>query len=125
MHYRDELPDDCPPLQASEIDRPRTFYRMVRNNPPTEADFRSQRQERPTIVLRNVSECHARGVSLFSAERDVEYWLRKERFAGYSSAAVLLDAGMGSLMKSGSRSHFTWWPIAGLDYARLCRVGEE
>ena len=107
------------------IDRPRSFFRMVRNAPPTGADFRSQRQEQPAAALRNVSECHARGVSLFGARRDVEYWLRKRKFAGYAAAVVLLDAGMGSVMKSGSRSHFTWRPAAGLDYAEICSVGER
>ena len=125
MQYRDPLPEDCPPPEAAEINRPSVFFRMVHNDPPTEADFLSQRQENPAIQLRNLSECHARGVSLFSAKRDASRLIRQGKFAGCSVVRISLDAGMGAVLKSGSRSHFTWWPAAGLDYAALCRVDEQ
>ncbi len=57
MTYRESLPDDCPPDDAGEIAATRVVYRLVRNNPPTDDDFRSQRAERPDRVFRDVSEC--------------------------------------------------------------------
>ena len=37
----------CSPDIAEEIDEPREVFRLVRTNPPTEFDFRSQREEKP------------------------------------------------------------------------------
>ena len=48
MTCREPLPEDCPPDNSEEITAPRVVYRLVRNNPPTNDDFRSQRAERPT-----------------------------------------------------------------------------
>ena len=42
--------------------RARLVYRLVRSNPPTGDDLRSQRAERPHRVFRRVTECQARGV---------------------------------------------------------------
>ena len=64
MTYRESLPENCPPDTADEITSPRLVYRLVRNNPPTDDDFRSQRAEQPDRVFRNISECQARGLSV-------------------------------------------------------------
>ena len=66
MTYREPLPDDCPPDQAEEINSPRVVYRLVRNNPPNDDDFRSQRAERPERVFRNATECQS-GLCTFSS----------------------------------------------------------
>lgn len=65
MTYREPLPDNCPPDAAEAINAPRIVYRLVRNIPPTDADFRSQRSERPEQIFRDVTECQARGLSVF------------------------------------------------------------
>ena len=59
MNYREPLPEGCPPDDAEEITAPRVVYRLVRNDPPTSYDFRSQRAESPRRVFRRVSECQA------------------------------------------------------------------
>ena len=66
MLYRELLPDDCPPDDAEKIDAARFVYRLVRNNPPTDDDFLSQRAERPDQIFRDVTECQARGLSVFT-----------------------------------------------------------
>ena len=43
MNHREPLPEDCPPGEAEEISVPFTVYRLVRNDPPTDDDFRSQK----------------------------------------------------------------------------------
>ena len=45
MIFREPLPDDCPPDDAEEITSPHLVYRLVRNIPPINDDFRSQRAE--------------------------------------------------------------------------------
>ena len=44
MNHREPLPEDCPPGEAEEISVPLTVYRLVRNDPPTDDDFRSQKR---------------------------------------------------------------------------------
>ena len=69
MTYREPLPEDCPPDNAQEITAPRVVYRLVRSNPPTDDDFRSQREERPDQVFHDVTECRARGCRCPPASR--------------------------------------------------------
>ena len=45
--YREELPAGCPPDEAEEIVEERVVFRIVRKDPPTHDDFRSQRAEQP------------------------------------------------------------------------------
>ena len=51
MTYRELLSEGCPPDDAWEITAHRAVYRLVRNNPPTDDDFRSQRAEKPAPGL--------------------------------------------------------------------------
>ena len=66
MNYREPLPENCPPDEAEEIAAPRLVYHLVRNNPPTDDDFQSQQAERPDRVFQDVTECQARGLSVFA-----------------------------------------------------------
>ena len=47
MIFREPLPDDCPPDEAEDITSPHLVYRLVRNIPPINDAFRSQRAENP------------------------------------------------------------------------------
>lgn len=122
MLYRDPLPEDCPPPEAAEINRPSVFFRMVHNDPPTEADFLSLRQLNPERPYPGAPECWVRGVSLFARRNDLLKRFPRRDPAKVMVARVVLDAGMGSLLKTGSRSHFTWWPTDGIDYGERCSV---
>lgn len=109
--YRESLPDDCPPDDAGEIAATRVVYRLVRNNPPTDDDFRSQRAERPDRVFRDVSECQARGVSVFdslnAAERlstrgrlpsHLESWCREHPDNRRAFPSYLVAAGQYDIL---------------------------
>ena len=122
MPYRETLPDDCPPDAAEEITAPRTVYRLVRHNPPTGSDFRSQREENPDLVLHNVTECQARGLSVFSNRADAERRSRIGRWQGAMVSEVTLNRGAGRIAKTGTRSHYTWWPLADFDVTQNSRV---
>ena len=122
MTYREPLPEDCPPDSAEEISTPRVVYRLVRNSPPTDDDFRSQRAERPNRAFPGVSECQARGVSVF-ARRDVaESLVARGNLRGAVVCQVTLARGAGYIMPTGRRSHHTWWPLADYDILANCQV---
>ena len=122
MEYREPLPADCPPPDAVEIVEPRIVYRFVRNNPPTFDDFRSQRAINPRGRW-SVSECQARGVSVFmNLDSANEVRQEVENLHGTLICEVVLDEGAGRIRSAGSRSHCTWWPLADYDILAKCRV---
>ena len=50
--YRESLPPGCPLDGAREITSSAAVFRLVRTNPFTADDFRSQRAEKPTREFR-------------------------------------------------------------------------
>ena len=52
------------------------MFRLVRTDPPTESDFRSQRSEKPGQVFGGIIECQARGLSVHLDRHDSEQALR-------------------------------------------------
>ncbi len=121
MTYHETLPDDCPPDEADEIGEPRLVYRLVRSIPPTDEDFRSQRAEKPTAQF-NVSECRARGVSVFANLSDAERQTRRRNLRHLTPCQVVLTTGAGRIKETGGRSHYTWWPYDSYDILANCRL---
>ena len=123
LEYREPLPDDCPPANAEEIVEPRIVYRLVRIDPPSLDDFRSQRAENPAATFRRVTECQARGVSVFMDIEDVNKRRERPRLSGTLICAVVLDKGAGRILQPNRKSsHCTWWPLANYDILANCRV---
>lgn len=124
MAYREPLPDDCPPDDAEEINALRIVYRLVRNNPPTDADFQSKRAMRPNHRFREPdSECTLRGVSVVSNLRDAEKLLEARNWRGASVCRVELGPGAGSILQTGKNpNHYTWWPLADFDILANCQM---
>lgn len=120
MAYREPLPDDCPPDDAEEINALRIVYRLVRNNPPTDADFRSQRALYPDKAFRY--ECRARGLSVFENRQDAERQLELKSWHGARLCRVDLVPGAGRILKTYRNSHYTWWPLADFDILANCQV---
>ena len=124
MPYREPLPDDCPPHDATEITAPRIVYRLVRHNPPVDDDFRSQRAENPGREFEDVSECQARGLSVYSRRAVVERRVKATHFRrqGMLVCQVDLDRGAGQIQRTGRRAHYTWWTLADYDILAVCLV---
>jgi hypothetical protein len=120
MSYREQLPAQCPPDAAEEITVEREVFRVVRTDPPTEDDFRSQRALKPEAVFHGVTECQARGVSVFSDRRDGEKLLKLPRMRGGLLAPVRLTPGAGRIQQTFKPSHHTWWPFADFDILAHC-----
>lgn len=121
--YLEPLPADCPPDEAQEITVPTVVYRLVRTNPPTMNDFRSQRAEKPSRKF-HISECRARGLSVFLKREDSQYAAKLPTLQGRMICKVRLESGDGAIQQTGSRSHHTWWPLARFDILRrIAEVG--
>jgi len=119
MSYREPLPEGCPPDAAEEIASPREVFRLVRSSPPTLGDFQSQRAEKPDAVIQ-VSECQARGLSVFAERRDSERALKLPTLRGRLLCRLRLEAGAGRIQQTGRPSHHTWWPLAAFDILAHC-----
>lgn len=106
MSYREQLPEGCPPEAADEIAVPRDVFRLVRSSPPKVDDFRSQRAEKPDAIFQ-VSECQARGLSVFAERRDSERALKLPTLRGRLICRLRLEAGAGRIQQIGRPSHHT------------------
>ena len=114
MIYREPLPEGCPPNEANEITHPRIVFRLVRTNPPTDDDFRSQRAEKPNRAFDGISECTTRGVSVYPDPMDMKPVLKLRHMRGRLICRVELDRGAGFILRTGE-AHHTWWPFAEFD----------
>lgn len=120
MMYREPLPEGCPPDAAENIAAPREVFRLARNNPPTMDDFRSQRAEKPGQTFSGVTECQARGLSVFADRRDSERALKLPMLRGRVICRLRLDGDAGRIQQTGRPSHHTWWPLASFDILGHC-----
>ena len=121
MKFREPLPEGCPPDEAEEIVEPLTVYRLVWRDPPSDDDFRSQRAEKPENQF-GVSECQARGLSVFIDANDAMKQLKLPKFKGSMLCMVTLGTGAGYIQRTGRQSHFTWWPLADFDILAACKM---
>ena len=120
MNYRESLPEGCPPDTADEIAAPREIFRLVRSNPPTLDDFRSQRAEKPGREFPGVTECQACGVSVYGEKKDCEKLFKLSHMRNRKLCRVRLDAGAGRIQQTFQSSHHTWWPLATFDILTHC-----
>ena len=98
------------------------MYRLVRNNPPTDDDFRSQRAENLHRVFHRVTECQSRGLSVFADQRDAERQTEIPRLKELAVYRVDLFTGVGQIQKTGGSSHYSWWPYADYYILANCRM---
>ena len=122
MSYREQLPEGCPPDDSLEISEPWEAFRLVRTTPPTDDDFRSQRAEKPDHVFPGATECEARGLSVHTERRDSERALKLPSLRGRFICRLRLESGAGRILKTGARSHYTWWPLSDYDILNRCTV---
>lgn len=123
MSYREPLPEGCPPQVSEEITAPFVVFRLVRSSIPNPNDFRSQRAEKPNAVFKNITECQARGLSVFIAREDAaNKLLGLPKFRGWSVCRVTLQSGAGRIQQTFQPSHHTWWPLAEFNILENCRV---
>ena len=111
MQYHEQLPPNCPPLDAVEITEPTKLYRLVETLPPSAKDFKSYRALRPDDDF-GKEECKASGLSVYTRRSSAENRRRSANFSGYHVCELDLGSGAGKLQRGGG-AHRTWWPYAG------------
>lgn len=114
MRFIEPLPSGCPPATAEVIGPERTVFRLVKAAPPNWDDFKSLRALRPNDEF-TFSECQARGLSVFEARADCARLAKLPKMRGWAICTVRLHDGSGSILKTGQRTHHTWWPAASYD----------
>ena len=122
MSYRETLPEGCPPDTADEIAAALEVFRLVRNTPPTLDDFRSQRAEKPNREFPGVTECQARGLSVYTEKKDCEKLLKLSHMRNRKVCRLHLEVGAGRIQQTSQPSHHTWWPLAAFDILAHCGV---
>lgn len=119
--FRDELPDRCPPDDATEVRDVLEVFRLIKTNPPTQDDFRSQRTEQPQTHF-NTTECIARGLSVWVDRQGVENARKLPKFRNTMIGKIRLCPGAGWIMQTFKPTHRTWWPFKAFDPAASCEV---
>jgi hypothetical protein len=123
MQWHDELPEQCPPQEAV-LPSNMIIYRAVRTLPPTEDDFESQRVMYPKQLF-NVDECRARSLSVSTEPTPCEHLIRipnrPERFV----AKIRLTEESGLILKTGKRTHFSWWRARDFDPIAATELPED
>ena len=116
MAFPDSWPPDCRP-PADSFPPAGEFYRLVRTNPPTEADFLSFVELGK--VLRGVVPCPCMpfGLSVYRDRLDAAHTSLLFPKLGRFLAVGLLDSTCGAVKPTPGRepTHTTWWPPDGFD----------
>ena len=127
MQFPDYFPNNCPPDTAQEAFG--EVYRLVDNDPPTASDFRSQREQHLNEPCpKNVTECQACGLSVFTSRDDIEFARRTvRRLRNKKIANGNLNSALGRILPTPSQntgqSHHTWWfPIGIQPWTVFCVI---
>ncbi len=110
MTKPDLCPDDCPPVAA--ITANGTYYRTVKNCPPSSTDFISYLEEGKKIVGSHKT-CIACGISIFKSIRDAHHHQELFPAKKLSVSVANLVPKDGLTLDTPSRqypNHVTWWP---------------
>lgn len=116
--WPDDFPESCPP--SSAIPATGKFYRLVRDENPSESDFDSNYREKPRRFdgWANKRLCLAMGTSVCRTMEDIEY--TRQSIGALKNRRIAVGAinGSGVMMATPARdkpSHHTWWRPIGDD----------
>jgi len=125
MDFLETLPPGCPPPEAKEINSESFVYRLVKNNPPTMQDFQSLRSRRPAGNFGIMSECHARGLSVWANAESCENARRLTALRTIPVCRIGLSEGAGYIQETFQLNHRTWWPLKAFDILDNCEMVQE
>ncbi|KTB54965.1 hypothetical protein AO067_20310 [Pseudomonas viridiflava ICMP 13104] len=115
----EELPDQCPPAQASNREG-FICFRLCEGVLPAERDFLSHRTLFPRKVFR-ATECQARAISVYREAKDLDSVLKLPAHKHKNKVKIILGQDDGAVMKTGKDSHYSWWRSKRFDL--LCAAG--
>ncbi len=106
-NWYETLPDQCPPREAFT---PQDFicYRLRLGDKVTCKDFHSHRYLSPHKKF-HTTECIASSVSVFQDKSDLSNILKLAVHRGKKIAQITLYPYDGLALKTGNRTHYSWW----------------
>ncbi len=114
MEWPEHFPENCPP--ANSIEAGGTVHRFVRNNPPENNDFRSNRLLHPQQDF-GENICQACGLSVYRDKNDLIRKLRRlpaKRKCHIATGNLNPDTGKILPTPTQGDSHNTWWVPIGI-----------
>jgi hypothetical protein len=110
--FYEDLPDQCPPSDASSPTDGQEFYRLVSSNSPVPSDFDSHTKKGLAGKFSGVDPCELCSCSLWeSIER--ARGVRRRKASGI--VKIVLDSTAGKIKPTRSPGHFSWWISADFD----------
>ena len=88
-------------------------------------DFESPRSRRPTGNLGKMSECHARGLSVWTDAESCENARRLTALRSVPVCRIRLSEGAGYIQETFQLNHRTWWPLRTFDILGNCEMVQE
>lgn len=126
MQYRETLPPDCPPPDASAIMERTVRYRLLESTTPMQEDFDSFVKKRGKAMTRSRrTPCEQSGVSLFKSLDSARALLNSDlnKNSRWESIGELaIPTGAGKLNPVERDGHQTWWPSRAFNPVKNCRV---
>ena len=120
MSYFEELPDQCPPADATSLNG--VFYRLVNKNNIVCDDFWSHRKIYPHKIF-NVDECRVRSVSIFDNGDDCMKLTKLSLHKEKKVAEVTLNNTSGVAKRTGNeKSHYSWWRSTNFNHIEQSRL---
>jgi hypothetical protein len=106
--WAEDLPSKCPPKTAI-IPQYQTFYRLVKQFPPTEEDFYSHRKLYPKKNFKT-NECRVHSLSIFSSLKECAKLLKLPLHKNKKIIKLTLTPESGVILQTGNNpSHYSWW----------------
>ena len=112
--FPSDFPDNCPPGGSASPDG--RYYRIVKNDPPTDEDFVSvfrhdRGRAQKLASLGRLSLCETMGLSVYERMEDiVQHAAQSPRLGSFISEVKLVPSS-GMIQHTGrdGNSHHTWW----------------
>ncbi len=109
--WAENLPSDCPPKSAI-TPKYETFYRLVKQFPPTEKDFDSHRKLFPNKSFKT-NECRVRSLSIFNDLGECAKLLKLPLHKNKQIVQLVLPPESGVILQTGNNpTHYSWWKAA-------------
>ncbi|OAD24065.1 hypothetical protein THIOM_000085, partial [Candidatus Thiomargarita nelsonii] len=106
--WAEDLPPKCPP-EAAYAPNYETFYRLVKQFPPSEEDFYSHRKLYPEKSF-NTNECRAKSLSIFSCFNECAKLLKLPLHRHKKIVQFILPPESGVILQTGNNpAHYSWW----------------
>jgi hypothetical protein len=106
--FRENLPRECPPADAFELDSPTDFWRLIEDDSPSELDLIPHLLKYPERCFDD--ECCAMGLSIYAKRECVIEVKKLPRLKNLKIYRITLDESTGLVKQTFKPSHHTWWP---------------